>query len=160
MESLITLTFPKRLAIAAATSIDAADMILVVKNREPNFPSSRPNLLWKKSVTQDLVYLSACSCYEVMKDLYNGTRPDAKESSPNNKQRLSTITLLSGLICGSHCFGFSGFTSSAPSPSRGAVSGSSMGVVVFGSISTFLLRAIARRSFITPHAAYPQNIAR
>lgn len=37
-----------------ATSIEMEDIILVVKKRDPSFPSWRLNLLLKKYVTQDL----------------------------------------------------------------------------------------------------------
>jgi hypothetical protein len=40
----IVLTFPNRLAMEDATKIDAAEIRLVVKNKEPNFPSAR----WKR----------------------------------------------------------------------------------------------------------------
>lgn len=34
--------------------MDAAAMMEVVKNKVPNSPGSRPNLVWKKFVTQEL----------------------------------------------------------------------------------------------------------
>lgn len=40
---IYTLIFPKRFAIEDATSMEPAEMILVVKKREPSFPSSMPN---------------------------------------------------------------------------------------------------------------------
>ena len=48
------MTFPKRLAMEEATSIEIADIILVVKKRDPNFPSRRLNFDLKKYVTHDL----------------------------------------------------------------------------------------------------------
>jgi len=36
---LLTLTFPKRFAMEEATSIERADMMLVVKKSEPSLPS-------------------------------------------------------------------------------------------------------------------------
>jgi hypothetical protein len=45
---VLTLTFPKRLAIEEATSIDIADIMLVVKKSDPNFPSWRLNFHLKK----------------------------------------------------------------------------------------------------------------
>ena len=51
---MLTLTFPKRLAIEEATSIEIADIILVVKKSDPNFPSRRLNFDLKKYVTHDL----------------------------------------------------------------------------------------------------------
>ena len=37
-----------------ATRLDAADMMLVTKNKVPNLPFGRPNFLLKKYVTHDL----------------------------------------------------------------------------------------------------------
>lgn len=44
-----------RLASDDATSMDAAEMLLVTKKIVPSSPSGRLNLRWKKYVIQDLV---------------------------------------------------------------------------------------------------------
>jgi hypothetical protein len=56
---VLTLTFPKRLAMEEATSIEMEDMMLVVKKSDPSFPSWRLNLLLKNHVTHDLNSVSA-----------------------------------------------------------------------------------------------------
>lgn len=53
-ENSLTLTFPNRLAMEEATSIDAAETMLVVKKMEPSWPSGSENLRLKKYVIQDL----------------------------------------------------------------------------------------------------------
>jgi hypothetical protein len=53
-----TLIFPNRFAIDEATSMEAAAMILVVKNREPSIPSWRLNFFLKNQMTQELVPIS------------------------------------------------------------------------------------------------------
>lgn len=50
-----TLTLPIRLAMADATNVEAAWMILVVKKIEPSAPSGNVNLRLKKYVIQDLI---------------------------------------------------------------------------------------------------------
>lgn len=55
MKKKITLTLPNRLAIEDATSMEAAAMLLVMKNMVPSSPSGRSNLRWKKYVIHDLV---------------------------------------------------------------------------------------------------------
>jgi hypothetical protein len=50
--------FPKRFAIEEATSIDAAAMMLVVKNRDPSMPSRRLNFFLKNQITQELARIS------------------------------------------------------------------------------------------------------
>lgn len=70
----LTLTFPMRLAIEDATSIDADEMMLVVKNMEPSFPSGNSNLRLKKYVIQD-----------------SDAKPEAKASRPSRMNKLITI---------------------------------------------------------------------
>jgi len=53
-----TLILPNRFAIDEATSIEAAAMMLVVKNREPSIPSLRSNFFLKNQITQELVTVS------------------------------------------------------------------------------------------------------
>lgn len=48
------MTLPIRLAIEDATSIEAEEMMLVVKKIEPSLPSGRSNLRLKKYVIHDL----------------------------------------------------------------------------------------------------------
>lgn len=48
MHGFSTLMLPMRLAIDEATSMDAAEMMLVVKKMEPSLPSGRENLRLKK----------------------------------------------------------------------------------------------------------------
>jgi hypothetical protein len=50
----MVLTLPMRLAMEDATSMDAAEIRLVVKKIEPSSPSGRENLRLKKYVIQDL----------------------------------------------------------------------------------------------------------
>lgn len=50
----IVLTFPKRLAMDVATSMENPAIIDVVKKMEPSSPAGRENLDWKKYVIQDL----------------------------------------------------------------------------------------------------------
>ena len=54
IEYVFTLIFPNLFAMEDARSIDAAAMILVVKNSEPSVPSCILNLSLKKNVTQEL----------------------------------------------------------------------------------------------------------
>lgn len=56
---LRTLTLPIRLAIDDATSMEAAEIILVKKNIVPSSPSGRLNLRRKKYVIQDLERLAS-----------------------------------------------------------------------------------------------------
>jgi hypothetical protein len=154
--------FPKRFAIEEATSIDAAAMILVVKNIDPSIPSRRLNFDLKNQTTQELAIISKL-CEVAWEITYRGARPDAKASRANKMQRLKTITRLSLLISGNIDSNFDlfffGSSSSASSASSGAVSGSATGDAFF-SASHALLSAIARQSLISPMAAYPQNTAR
>lgn len=53
-----TLTLPMRLAMDEATSIEAEQIMLVVKKMEARLPSGRENLLRKKYVSQDLYVVS------------------------------------------------------------------------------------------------------
>jgi hypothetical protein len=53
-----TFIFPNLLAIEEARSMEAAAMMLVVKNRDPSLPSSRPNFSLKNQVTQELYNVS------------------------------------------------------------------------------------------------------
>jgi hypothetical protein len=50
----LTFTFPNRLAIEDAGSIERAAMKLVMKNIVPSLFSDKLNLLWKKKVIQEL----------------------------------------------------------------------------------------------------------
>jgi hypothetical protein len=56
---LLTLILPNLLAIDEASNIDMAAIIDVVKNMEPNFPSSRSNFFLKNQVTHDLDMVSS-----------------------------------------------------------------------------------------------------
>ena len=47
-----------RLAIEEATSMDAAEMMLLMEKMDPSSPSGRENLRWKKLAIQDLVSIS------------------------------------------------------------------------------------------------------
>jgi hypothetical protein len=51
----LALIFPNLFAIEEARIIDMAAMILVTKNKDPNFPSPRLNLSLKNHVTQELL---------------------------------------------------------------------------------------------------------
>jgi hypothetical protein len=51
----LALIFPNLFAIEEARIIDIAAMILVTKNKDPNFPSPRLNLSLKNHVTQELM---------------------------------------------------------------------------------------------------------
>lgn len=70
----LTLTLPMRLAIEDAASVDADEMMLVVKNMEPSFPSGNSNLRLKKYVIQD-----------------SEAKPEAKASRPSRMNKLITI---------------------------------------------------------------------
>ena len=144
---------PILLAIEEASSIEAAAMMEVVKKREPRRPSSSWNFFLKYQVTQELSIVSSSKQIQKRKT-YSGARPDANASNANKTQRLNTMTLLSALISGSQDlnFDFFGSMSSAPSPSRGAVSGSAAGTD-FSSSSHFLLSAKARKNLIIPKTA-------
>src|SRR6202012_878435 len=111
-----------------------AEMMLVVKNREPRYPSDRLNLRLKKFVTHD-----------------SGARPLAKESRANSKERLMRMPRDSLLILGQierFSFGLAGLAL----PRRGSGSWSRTGAGCF-SISHALLKDSARTSLMTPIAA-------
>ncbi len=54
----LTLMLPIRRARDAATRVDAAATMLVIKNKVPRKPSRSANLRLKKNVTQDLEMIS------------------------------------------------------------------------------------------------------
>jgi hypothetical protein len=143
------------LAIEEATSIEIADIMLVVKKSDPNFPSCRLNFHLKKYVTHELYPVSAFKVSRGTMRLktYSGARPDAKASNANRMHRLSTIILLSGLMEGSSDrLGFD-FLGLAPlPPKRGVVSESRSGAAFF-SASQFLLREMAKQNLMSPITA-------
>lgn len=81
-------------------SVEPAAMILVVKNKDPSFPSLMPNLSWKKKVSQELD--RSVKIPEAGTLTYSGARPDANASRANKMHKLTTIIRLSALITGSN----------------------------------------------------------
>jgi hypothetical protein len=88
---------PILLAREAATRVERAAIMFVVKNIVPRKPSVMPNFLWKKTVTHELHMMSEIIPTSSV-DTYSGIKPLAKESSPNRRHSCNSTAKLSGLM--------------------------------------------------------------
>jgi hypothetical protein len=87
-DSFQTFISPIRFDRDEATRVEAEEMMLVVKNREPSDPSARENFRWKKATIQDLVSCSELSDFTRAEALTQEQGP--KPSSPQQKEYITS----------------------------------------------------------------------